>query len=97
MRDLKKYEVWQLGHKFCLEIYLISKEFPKEEIYGLTSQLRRAVLSIPTNISEGCGRQSEKEFKNFLNIASGSAHEVENLIIISKDLEYINKDRFKIY
>lgn len=95
MRDFKKYEVWQLSHQFCLEVYKISKSFPKEELYGLTSQLRRAALSIPTNISEGCGRTSEKEFAAFLNIALGSAHETENLFIIAKDLFYLNEEDYK--
>jgi four helix bundle protein len=95
MRDFKKYEVWQTGHQLCLEVYSISKSFPKEELYGLTSQLRRAALSIPTNISEGCGRTSEKEFAHFLNISLGSAHEIENLFIIAKDLTYLNEDDYK--
>ena len=69
MRDFKKYEIWQISHQLCLDVYKISKIFPKEEMYGLTSQLRRATLSIPTNISEGCGRTSEKEFAYFLNIS----------------------------
>lgn len=77
MRDFRKYEVWQISHQFCLEIYSITRLFPKEELYGLTSQIRRAALSIPTNISEGCGRNSEAEFAHFLNIALGSAHETE--------------------
>ncbi len=95
MRDFKKYEVWQLSHQFCLEVYSLTKAFPKEELYGLTSQIRRAALSIPTNISEGCGRSGEKEFANFLNIALGSAHETENLLIIAKDLFYLNEEDFK--
>ena len=69
MRDFKKYEVWQLGRKFSLEIYSNTKNFPPEEIYGIISQIRRASISIPTNISEGCGRKSDKEFANFINIA----------------------------
>ncbi|MEN8187486.1 MAG: four helix bundle protein [Bacteroidota bacterium] len=95
MRDFKKYEVWQLSRKFCSEIYSRTKNYPKEEIYGMTSQIRRASLSIPTNISEGCGRNSDKEFANFINIALGSAHEVENLIIISNDLSYLENEIFK--
>ena len=89
MRDFRKYEVWQLSREFCLEIYLKTKNYPKEEIYGMTNQIRRAVLSIPTNISEGCGRKSDKEFAYFIDIALGSALEVENLLIISNDLLYI--------
>lgn len=75
-----------------MEIYKITKNFPKEELFNITSQLRRAVASIPTNISEGCGRNSDKEFANFLNIAIGSASETEYLIILSTDLQLIDSD-----
>jgi len=95
MRDFKRYEVWQLGRKFCVKVYSITKTYPKDELYGMISQIRRASLSIPTNISEGAGRFGDKEFANFVNIALGSAHEVENLLIISQDLEYISEDVFK--
>lgn|SRR5690554_3792321 len=94
MRDFKKYDIWDLSHKLTLEIYRITSVFPKEELYGLTSQIRRASLSIPTNISEGCGRNSDKEFNQFLNIALGSALETEYLLILSKDLDYIQTDVF---
>lgn len=95
MRDFKKYEVWQLSHQLCLEVYSLTRDFTKEEFYGLISHMKRTSVSIPTNISEGCGRLSEKEFANFLNIALGSAHEVENLLIIAKDLLYLNDEAFK--
>ncbi|AZI67237.1 four helix bundle protein [Kaistella daneshvariae] len=90
MRDFRKYEVWQLSHSLVLDIYSISKNFPKEEQFNITSQLRRACASIPTNISEGCGRNSDKEFNQFLNIALGSASETEYLIILSQDLNLLN-------
>ena len=89
MRDFRKYEVWQLSHDLVLEIYAISKNFPKEEQFNITSQLRRAAASIPTNISEGCGRNSDKEFNHFLNIALGSTSETEYLIILCQDLNLI--------
>lgn len=92
MRDFKKYEIWQLSHSFTLEVYKITSLFPKEELYGLTSQIRRAAASIPTNISEGCGRTSDKEFNQFLNIALGSACETEYQLILSKDLGYIKPE-----
>ncbi len=95
MRDFKKYEVWQLSREFCSSIYSKTKDYPKEELYGLTSQIRRATVSIPTNISEGCGKNSDKEFANFINISLGSALEVENLLIISNDLGYMDKEVFK--
>ncbi|WP_395061251.1 four helix bundle protein [Flavobacterium sp.] len=94
MRDFKKYEIWQLSHSLTLEVYKITSNFPKQETYGLTSQIRRATASIPTNISEGCGRNSDKEFNHFLNIALGSANETEYLLILSKDLNYITEELF---
>lgn len=94
MRDFKKYDIWKLSHVFTLKIYDYTKSFPKDEIYGIVSQIRRASSSIPTNISEGCGRDSDAEFNRFLTIALGSASEVEYLIILSKDLNYIDKNSF---
>jgi four helix bundle protein len=69
MRDLKKYHIWKLSHVFTLKIYDINKSYPKDEIYGIISQIRRASSSIPTNISEGCGRDSDAKFNRFLTIA----------------------------
>ena len=94
MRDFKKYDIWKLSHVFTLKIYELTKSFPKDETYGLISQIRRASSSIPTNISEGCGRSSDKEFNRFLTIALGSASEVEYLILLSKDLKYIDDTLF---
>ncbi len=85
MRDFKKYKVWELGHKITLEIYRITKDFPKEELYGMTSQMRRAAYSIPSNIVEGCGRESNAEFRRFLIISQGSASELEYFTILPKD------------
>mgnify|MGYP000119709517 CR=1 FL=1 len=96
MRDFKKYEIWQLSHAFTLRIYSSTSLFPKDEMYGITSQIRRASSSIPTNISEGCGRNSDKEFNQFLNIALGSASETEYLIILSRDLNYIDTEKFAL-
>ncbi len=94
MRDFKKYNVWKLSHQLTLDIYTISKKFPSIETYGITSQIRRASSSIPTNISEGCGRDSDAEFNRFLTISLGSASETEYLLILSKDLDYIGKDSY---
>ncbi|GET45361.1 four helix bundle protein [Capnocytophaga felis] len=79
-----------------LNIYQVTKNFPKEEIFGLTSQIRRAFASISYNISEGAGRVSEKEFANFINIALGSSNEAENQLLLAKDLGYISQDNFEI-
>lgn len=94
MRDFRKYEVWQLSHQLTLKIYKISEDFPKSEIFGLTSQLRRASYSIGLNIAEGSGRISESEFRRFLGIAYGSANEVEYIILLIKDLHYISDEIF---
>ena len=85
MIDFKTLKVWELIHRLTLQCYLITKEFPKEEIYGLISQIRRSSSSIPSNISEGCGRGADKELIRYLKIAMGSASELEYQIILSKD------------
>lgn len=95
MRDFRKYDIWKLSHQLTLDIYKISNSFPNSEIYGIVSQLRRASVSIPTNISEGCGRDSDSEFSRFLKIALGSANETEYLLILSRDLNYIDDNSFE--
>jgi len=91
-KDLK---VWQKADKLVIEIYKITKSFPKEEIYGLTSQLRRAALSIPTNIVEGYTRKGDKELSRFISIAIGSMAETEYLLDLSKRLGYMKENEFK--
>lgn len=95
MKDFRKLVVWEKSHSFTLEIYRITNNFPKDEIYGVTNQLRRASTSIPTNIAEGCGRDSSKDFAKFLQIAFGSASEVEYLILLSSDLKYIKSEIYQ--
>lgn len=90
--DHKDLEVWKKSIDTVIEIYRLSDAFPKLEIYGLTSQLRRAAVSIPSNIAEGAARGSDKEFLYFLNIASGSLAEVETQIIIAKRLGYVTTE-----
>jgi len=90
MRDFKTLNVWEKSHKLTLRIYDITKSFPNHELFGITSQIRRASASIPTNISEGCGRQTQREFSRFLGIAFGSAAEAEYLILLSRDLGYFD-------
>ncbi len=94
MQDYKKLVVWQKGHELTKAIYKATKDFPKEEIFGLTSQLRRATTSIPTNIVEGCGRGTNPDLARFVQIASGSAYEVEYLIFLCFELGYLNKKEF---
>ena len=95
MRDFHKLIIWQRSHQLALKVYSISKLFPKDELFGLTSQIRRAVSSIPTNIAEGCGRASNKDFAHFLQIAIGSAAEVEYELLLAHDLDYINDNDYK--
>ena len=84
-----------LSHNLTLEVYKASEKFPESEKFGITSQIRRSAASIPTNISEGCGRDSDSEFNRYLTIALGSASETEYLLILSKDLGYINGETFE--
>lgn len=94
MRDYKNYTVWQESHQLTLIAYQLTKSFPKEELFGITSQLRRATSSVPTNIAEGCGRESDADFRRFLIMAHGSATEVEYLIFLSAELNYVSKSEF---
>ncbi len=92
MHNYKELKVWQKGRELVKFIYELTKKFPKEEIYALTSQVRRAAVSVPSNISEGAGHFSNKEFSRFLEIAYASTCELDTQIILSFDLEFINKD-----
>jgi len=87
--------VWQKAMELVVQIYEATRQFPSEEKFGLVSQMRRAAVSIPSNISEGHGRQGEKEFKNFLWIANGSLMELETQLIISEKLGMINSENSK--
>ena len=89
MNNFKKLIVWQKAREFVKDVYILTKKFPKEEQFGLTSQIRRAVISIVSNIAEGSGRGSDKEFAHFLSIAQGSAYEAETQITLSFDLNFI--------
>ncbi len=90
MQDYKQLNVWQKSHTFALQLYKETKLFPKEELYGITSQMRRSALSIPANIAEGCGRLTDKENRQFFQISLGSLHETEYYVLFCKDLNYIN-------
>ena len=92
MKTHKDLTVWQKAMELVMEVYKATKMFPREEIFGLTSQMRRAVVSIPSNIAEGYGRLHQRETENFLSIALGSASELETQLILSKDLGYISLD-----
>ena len=92
--DYRKLYVYDLAHKFVLDIYKATERFPESEQRNLTSQLRRAVVSIPLNIAEGSSRRSKKEFLNFLNYSFGSGKEIEVLLLLSKDLGFLTSAEF---
>jgi four helix bundle protein len=97
LSTIKSFEdltVWQDAREFTNKIYMLTKKFPKEELYGLTSQIRRATVSIMSNIAEGFDRRSDKELTNFLSIARASSSEVQNDLYIALDLNYISQDEF---
>lgn len=94
MRDFRKLRVWEQSHELTLLLYSQTKTFPNDEKYGLISQIRRASASIPTNIAEGCGKIGDRDFARYLNISFGSASELEYLMILSRDLEYLSNDAF---
>lgn len=96
IKSFEDLEIWQVARKFVTRIYCLTRKFPKEELYDLTSQNRRAAISIGSNISEGFDRRSDKEFSNFLAIARGSVAEVQNDLYIALDLKYISEQEFKI-
>ena len=92
IRPHYKLEAWKEAMALVSAIYQITQEFPKEEIFGLNSQLRRAAVSVPSNIAEGAARHGSKEFAQFLNIASGSVSEIETQLLIAVDLGYLAKN-----
>jgi len=93
MQSYEDIVAWQRAHQLLLDVYAMTKTFPADERYALTSQIRRSALSIPNNIAEGCKRKTQKEFAYFLNISEASASETSYLLKVSKDLGYANEDR----
>lgn len=96
MQNFKDLKVWEKAHQLTLSIYKASASFPKEEIYSITNQLRRASASVPANIAEGCGKNTQADLAKFLNISLGSANETEYFLILSKDLNYLTQEQFTI-
>lgn len=94
MNDYRKIQVWQRSHKLVLQVYKLTRNFPAEELYGLTSQLRRASVSVPSNIAEGCGRSTQAELARFIDISLGSLNETEYLLFLSYELSYFEKDGY---
>jgi four helix bundle protein len=94
LKDFRKLEIWQKSYQLTLEIYKVTKTFPKDEMFGLTSQMRRAAVSIPSNIAEGCGRDGDAELARFLSIAMGSASELECQLQMSHDMDMLANDQY---
>jgi four helix bundle protein len=93
IRSYQDLEVWQKAMELAEEVYRITKDFPKEELFGLTSQMRRAATSVPANIAEGWARRGTKEFLQFLNIASGSLRELETYLLLAERIGIVNQAR----
>ena len=95
MKDFKELRVWSKAHELTVSVYVTTRTFPKDEIYGLTSQVRRSAASIGANIAEGCGRRSDGELCRFLQIARGSASETEYHLLLAKDLGLLSESDFR--
>ncbi len=95
MRDFREVKVWEKSHHLTLAVYKITGKFPREEQYGLTSQIRRSCTSIPANIAEGCGRGGVAELARFLQIAMGSASELEYYFLLARDLAYLKPSDYE--
>jgi len=95
MKDFKELKVWAKAHELTVAIYSLTRAFPKDEIYGLTSQVRRSAASIGANIAEGCGRRSDGEFSRFLQIARGSASETEYHLLLARDLRFLSGSEYE--
>ncbi len=91
MKDFRTLEVWKKAHQLTLQVYRVTKSFPKEEMYGLSSQMRRASSSIGANIAEGCGKRTDADFARYLQNAFGSASELEYLLLLASDLGFLKK------
>ena len=95
LKNYKELKVWQKSYKLCLDVYKRTGSFPKEEIYGLVSQIRRSAVSVPSNIAEGYGRKTTADYTRFLYIAYGSLCELETQIMLSNDLRYLDQVNLK--
>ena len=95
MQDFRNLQVWKKAHMLVLDVYRQTDDFPKTEIYGLTSQIRRAAASIPENIAEGCGKHGNPDLVRYLQIAMGSASELEYELLLARDLEYLEPNEYE--
>ncbi|WAC11714.1 four helix bundle protein [Dyadobacter pollutisoli] len=96
MQNYQELKVWQKSHRFVLEVYQITNIFPKNETFGLVSQMRRSSVSIAANLAEGCGKKGALDIANFFQISLGSLHETEYYLLLSKDLQYITNEIFEL-
>ncbi len=96
MHSFKKLDIWKRSRVFCTSIYKFTNDFPEAEKFGLVVQLRRAAVSVPSNIAEGTSRRSKKEFRRFLDFAIGSLYEIETQLLIAYDLDYIDSSIFEL-
>ncbi|RJP82259.1 MAG: four helix bundle protein [Candidatus Zixiibacteriota bacterium] len=94
MKDYKSLKAWQRSHRLVLDVYRVTGDFPKSEQFGLTSQIRRASVSIPANLAGGCGRHGDLDLARFFDIALGSSCEVEYYLLLSRDLNYLPQNEF---
>ncbi len=94
MKDFRDLKVWQRAHQITLTIYRCTRDFPREETYGMVSQLRRCSASVAANIAEGCGRSGNPEFGRFLTMAMGSASEMEYFLLLARDLHYLPREKY---
>lgn len=95
MKDFRDLRVWDKCHKLTLELYGVTAKFPRQELYGLTSQIRRCSASIGANIAEGCGKRGNNEFQRYLQIASGSASELDYHLLLSRDLGFLPEGDYR--
>ena len=95
MKDFRSLKVWGMAHGLALAIYKATEQFPKQELYSLTNQIQRAAVSVPANIAEGCGKDSDRELKRYFSIAMGSASELEYLLLLAHDLGYLQTDIYQ--
>jgi len=95
MKDYRRLKVWEKAHHLTLDIYKVTSKFPREELYALTSQMRRCSASMGANIAEGCGKQGNNELHRFLHIASGSASELDYQLLLARDLDYLTDEEYR--
>lgn len=94
MKDFRTLKVWEKSHLIVLAVYKATQSFPKNELYGITSQIQRSAVSVPTNIAEGCGKDSDAELGRYFKIAMGSSSELEYLLLLAHDLGYLADEQY---